>query len=54
MNRQANTNCAGCGKQVTGVSFIKCIRCGREYCEECWQDDFLEVCPRCSRVCTER
>ncbi len=48
--------CVGCGRKLgsrvkegkeSPVSYTKCIRCGLKYCSDCWQPDFIEVCPRC-------
>lgn len=51
--------CAGCGKslgtgsrtEVDKPAYFKCIKCGLIYCSDCWEPDFVELCPRCSNKC---
>ncbi|PKM82335.1 MAG: hypothetical protein CVU89_04850 [Firmicutes bacterium HGW-Firmicutes-14] len=51
--------CAKCGKKLEGANngngnsplYNRCIKCGLKYCYECWQPEFIEVCPRCCGSC---
>lgn len=51
--------CTKCGKKLDSTdgkddraAYSKCIRCGLKYCCECWEPDFMEVCPKCGCGCS--
>lgn len=46
----SKAKCDGCGENPEGMDQLyECEDCGRDFCERCWGDPALTVCPACDR-----